>query len=348
LLYLGKAAPDFMEKVVFKNLGYSSESVKVGPGIGLDNGVVNLGKGRSLVVTVDPVSAVPAIGMKTSAWLSVHLVASDFTTSGARPQYATLSYNFPPDMSASDAETYVRAVGKECRRLGISIVGGHTGSYKGGDFTVIGACTMLGICGDREYVVPSMAEHGDMIYMTKHAAIETTAYLAWSFPNYLSRTVGASVTNRAKGMIKLCTTVRDAVTAAKVGLRKKGVTSMHDVTEGGVLGSLREMASASGRAFVVRADRIPVSLQARRVCSVFGIDPLTSLGEGSLLITCKPGTSRRLERLMWKAGIKVTVIGAVTKGEGLWVSKGAKPRRWKATEDGYWKAYAASANRGLD
>ena len=337
-----------MKKVVFESLGLNSENIKVGPGMGLDNAIISLGKDRALVITVDPISAVPAIGMKMSAWLSVHLVASDCTTSGARPRYATFSYNLPPEMSLPDAESYIRAVGEECKRLGISVVGGHTGSYPGGGFTVIGACTMLGICREQEYVAPSMAEPGDEVFMTKHAAIESTAYLAWSFPKHLSRTIGTGPTERAKNMIKLCTTVEDAIAAAKVGLRKKGVTSMHDVTEGGVLGALYEMSKASGRAFVVRTDKIPVSLEARRVCSVFGIDPLTSLGEGSLLITCRPGASGRLERVMRNAGIRVTSIGTVTEGRGLWVSKGERPRKWSATGDEYWKAYSASVRSGLD
>jgi hydrogenase maturation factor len=251
-------------------------------------------------------------------------------------------------MSFSDKQSYIRAVGHECEKLGISVVGGHTGSYPGGGFTVVGACTMLGLCGDREYVTPSMAEPGDEVFMTKHAAIEATAYLAWSFPNHLSQAIGSGPTERAKRMIKLCTTVEDAFAATRVGLRKKGVTSMHDVTEGGVLGALYEMSTASGRAFVVRTDMMPVSLEARRVCSAFGIDPLTSLGEGSLLITCRQGASGRMERVMRKAGIRVTSIGTVTEGRGLWVSKGGRPRKWKATEDGYWKAYSTSLSSGLD
>jgi hydrogenase expression/formation protein HypE len=347
-LPLGKASPSFMKKVAFESLGLKSENVKVGPGIGLDNAVVSLGKDRALVMTVDPISAVPAIGMKTSAWLSVHLVASDFTTSGTRPQYATFSYNFPPEMSLSDVESYIRAVGKECERLGISVVGGHTGSYPGGTFTVIGASTMLGVCGDRDYVAPSMAEPGDEIFMTKSAAIEATAYLAWSFPNHLRQTIGPGAIERAKAMIKLCTTVKDAFAAASVGLKKKGVTSMHDVTEGGVLGALNEMSTASRRAFEVQIEKIPVSLEARRICSVFGIDPLTSLGEGSLLITCRPGASGKLQTVMGSARIRVTRIGTVREGRGLRVSKGGRLRKWETTEDGYWKAYSASVSSGLD
>jgi hydrogenase expression/formation protein HypE len=337
-----------MKKVVFESLGLKSKNVKVGPGMGLDNAVISLGKDMALVITVDPMSAIPAIGMRMSAWLSVHLVASDFTTSGTRPQYATLSYNFPPEMSPSDSESYVRAVGHECKRLGISVVGGHTGSYPGGGFTVIGACTMLGLCGDRKYVAPSMAEPGDEVYMTKSAAIEATAYLAWSFPNHLRQTIGPGATERAKSMIKLCTTVNDALAASSVGLKKMGVTSMHDVTEGGVLGALNEMSTASRRAFEVQADKMPVSLEARRVCSVFGIDPLTSLGEGSLLITCRPGASGKLQAVMGDARIKVTRIGTVKEGRGLRVSKGGVLRKWKTTEDGYWKVYSDSLSSGLD
>ncbi len=344
----GKERIPFMEKVVYASLGKRSGRVVVGPGLGLDNGVVSLGRGRVMIVTADPVSAVPAFGMRLSAWMSVHLIASDFTASGADPQFAAFAYNFPPSMTPDQKEGFVRAVGAECSRLGVAIVAGHTGSYPGGGFTVIGSGVMFGTSPRDGYVTPSMARVGDRILMTKHAAIEATSTLARSFPRYLGERVGTDAVRRASSMTRLCTTVEDARTARGAGLGGEGVSSMHDATEGGVLGALQEMATASAKAFVVDPEKVRVTDEAKAVCEAFGIDPLGTMGEGALLLTCARERVPEVERRMSRAAIPVTEVGYVRAGRGLWLARrGGRTRLEVAGPDGFWAAYDRASGHGL-
>ena len=336
-----------MDAVVYRSLGRATKRLKVGPGKGLDNGVISLGKGRVMIVTVDPVSAIPRFGMKLSGRLSVHLIASDLTSSGVDPEFAIFSYNFPPAMGPLEREEYVRAVGAECRKLGVAIAAGHTGTYPGGGYTVIGSGTMIGFAKEGSYLTPAMAGAGDRVLMTKHAAIEAAASLALSFPEYVEREVGAAMARRARSLIDLCTTVEDARGARRAGLGGRGVTSMHDATEGGVLGALGEMAGASRKAFVVDAAQIPVSREAGAVCGAFRLDPLATMGEGALLLTCRPEGVEGVRRALEKSGVPVSEIGAVERGEGLTVTRGGKPRRFAPGQDRYWAAYGDATRKGL-
>ena len=344
----GKETPAFMKKVVYPNLGSQSRRLKVGPGIGLDNGVISLGNRRVLIVTTDPVSAIPAFGMKLSGWLSVHLIASDLTSSGIDPEFAIFTYNFPPLMSSYEREEYIRAIGAECRNLGIAIAAGHTGTYPGGGYTVIGSGTMFGFAKEGRYLTPAMAKIGDRILMTKHAAIEAAASLALSFPEYVERKVGPGIARRAKSLVKLCTTVGDARTTGRAGLGPRGVTTMHDATEGGVLGALDEIAGASRKAFEVDAGKIPVSGEAAAVCRAFRIDPLVTMAEGALLITCRPWRVDEVSRRLRRSGIDVTEIGVVKEGEGLTVARGGRSNRFRARQDRYWTAYEDAVRQGLE
>ena len=344
----GKEGSEFMEKVVYPSLGSGSRKVVVGPGRGLDNAVVRVGDGRVMIVTVDPVSVVPAMGAELSARLSVHLIASDIATSGADPEYATFSYNFPPEMKDRERTKYVRALGAECGRLGISIIAGNTGTYPGGGYTVVGAGTMIGFAGEGGYVTPSMARTGDDLLMTKHAAIEAAASLAFSFPEFVERQAGAAAARKARSLVNLCTTVADARAGRGAGLGEDGVTSMHDATEGGVLGGLDEMASASRKEFVVDPRLVPVSREAAAVCSAFGLDPLETMGEGALLITCRPQATPTVGSLLRAEGIEVTRIGGVREGSGLTLARGAgRPRRYRGGRDPYWSAYEVAERRRL-
>ena len=342
----GKASPRFMRDVVYQSLGSRSSKVRKGPGAGLDNAVLDLGGRRVLIVTVDPISAVPSLGLETSAWLSVHLIASDFATSGVRPEFATFSYNLPRAMSTTDAASYVRAVGRACRGLGVSIVAGHTGSYPGAGLTVVGSGTMFGSAGEDEYVDPSMASEGDAVLMTKHAAIEATFSLALSFPAHTRRRVGGVLLEEARSMVRLCSTVEDSYAAVEEGAG--GVTSMHDATEGGVLGALEELSDACGKRIDVQEAKIPVSRAAKAVCKAFGVDPLASMGEGALIVTCERRKVEPLLRGFARAGRQIAEIGSVSRGGGLWLSKaGGRPGRWKREPDAYWRAYERSVAAGL-
>lgn len=344
----GKLDNRVMDKAVYPNLGRISSKVIVGPGRGLDNAVVSIGRDRRMLITTDPVSIIPSVGMKASAWLSVHLIASDYTTSGLKPEFATFTYNMPREMRSSDVEEYLRFVGRECGNLGLTIVAGHTGSYPGGGFTVVGGGTMFGFCGPEEFVDPTMARPGDVILMTKGAAIEATGMLAQSFPRYVGRIVGRRLCTRAKNMLTQCSTVRDALAASSVGLGRGAVTSMHDATEGGVMGGLAEMAEASKKAFFIEKEKVHVPAECSAVCSAFNIDPLTAVSEGTLLLTCGPASADTLLSRLRRHGILACEIGSVRNGGGVWVSRGGgQAKGFVQAADGYWSAYERSSRAGL-
>lgn len=344
----GKAGRELLEGIVYRHLGATRSEVIRGPGRGLDNAVIGLDEKRVMVLTVDPVSIIPSLGMQLSAWLSVHLIASDHATSGLRPEYATFSFNFPPVLSNADREEYLRSIGEECRKLGIAIAAGHTGSYPGAGFTVVGAGSMFGFGRRGDFIDPSMARPGDAILMTKQAGIEASAFLALSFPRYVEGKVGRLRASRAKKLIRSCSTVTDALTAARIGLGVDGITSMHDATEGGVLGGLEEMAYASKTSFHADQGRISVSNEVAAVCGEFGLDPLCSLSEGTLLATCNPTKLDDVQDEFSGSGIPVRKIGSVREGAGLWVTQdGGHPKRIKLGADRYWAVYRDATRLGL-
>ena len=344
----GKLDGRTMERVVYRSLGSASSKVASGPGRGLDNAVLSTGGSGRMLVTTDPVSIIPRIGMRKSAWLSVHLIASDYTTSGRRPEFATFTYNMPKELTRSEVEEYIRAVGRECKSLRVAIVAGHTGSYPGGGFTVVGGGTMFGFCRKGDYIEPTMARPGDAIVMTKSAAIEAAAMLAMSFPRQVERMVGRRIRSRAELLLDECSTVRDALAASTVGLGREGVTSMHDATEGGILGGLGEMSWASGTAFVVEKDRVHTTDECLAICNAFDIDPLSTVSEGSLLLTCNPERVEELKRRLRRRGIGAFEFGRVKRGTGLWVSSaGGRARRARPSQDRYWSVYERSVRSGL-
>jgi hydrogenase expression/formation protein HypE len=271
----------------------------------------------------------------------VHLLASDLATSGFAPQYGIFDFNLPPTMGDSEFSKYWGSFHEECSRIGLAIVGGHTGRYQGCDYTIIGGGFLYSIGSENRYLTSSMAEVGDEIIVTKGVAIETTAILTRVFPRKVRKALGSKLFRTAWGYLKKVTTVKDALTAVEVGVREKGVTAMHDATEGGFMAAVMELAAASGLGVEVDLESIPISQETIEICKLFQINPLTSLSEGSLLISCKPDRTTRLLNRLKSEGIRSHVIGRLTPTVGLayGTSRRGRIRLEYPTSDPYWAAY---------
>ena len=337
---LGKPSPTYLHNVVYGRLGARRRDVVVGPKHGVDNAVVRVGPGNVMVATTDPLSYIPALGPRYSAWLSVNLIASDLATSAISPQYGIFDFNLPPKMPDSQFATYWAHFHSECKRLGIAIIGGHTGRYQGCDYTVIGGGVMYAVGPEDGYLTSEMGQVGDDLILTKGAAIETTAVLARSFPRTVRKALGANLFERARTYLEKVSTVKDSLTAASVGLHQRGVTAMHDATEGGVLAAVLELTNASRMGAMIDLESIPISQETNEICNLFHIDPFFSLSEGSLVLTCKPTKTGRVIRRLKEARISSNVIGQLTKSRQVsGMSRKSTSRISYPKFDPYWKAY---------
>jgi hydrogenase maturation factor len=339
---LGKIAPGVYEALIAPHLGAARPEVLVGPGPGRDSAILKIGAGRVMAVTTDPLSLVPAWGLERSARLACHLLASDLWTSGIPPAFASVSLHLPRTLGNEDLGRYWRAMSEEWAKLEVAVVAGHTGRYAGLDSTIIGAATLMGIGDDGRYLTPAMARPGDRVIVTKGCAIETTAVAAHLFPRRLAQGLEPDALERAKGFAGLVSVVRECRAALRVGVRERGVTAMHDATEGGVLGGLVELARASGHDLRVDRARIPLSPEAAAACEAFGIDPYWALSEGTLIATVAPARATEVIEAIAEEDIVVADVGEVLEGDGaLWLTgpDGAARKLRTVEPDPYWPAY---------
>jgi hydrogenase maturation factor len=339
---LGKAGIGFLQDVIYSRLGASRRGeVLVGPKFGVDNAVIRIGGGRVLVVTTDPVSLIPELGARDSAWLSVHLLASDLATCGFTPQFGIFDFNLPPEMKDPEFSDYWKAFHTECRKLGIAIVGGHTGRYPGCSYSIIGGGAMYAAVPQGQYLVSTMAEDGDDLILTKGAAMEATAVLTRAFPRTVKKALGARLFEKAWRYLEKVSTVRDSIIAVSVGRHREGVTAMHDATEGGVVAAALELANASRLGAELELDNILVSQETEEICKLFQIDPLISVSEGSLIAACKPHKTAKILNRLRSAGINGQLIGRLTSTTRSVYGRNqqGRTRLRYPRADPYWPAY---------
>ncbi|HKZ23451.1 MAG TPA: AIR synthase family protein [Thermoplasmata archaeon] len=335
---MGKVSRSFFETVIARHLGRRRKDVLVGPANGVDVGVVQLPDGRALISTTDPIYIVPPYGWERAAWFAFHILASDLTTSGVAPQYVTLDWNLPMDIEDDQIETMLRTIDRECRKYGAAIVTGHTGRYEGCAYPMVGGATFLAIAPKDGWVTADMARPGNRLIVTKTAALEATAILANTFVDLVEGKLGAATTTRARGLFESMSTVDDALAAAGVGLRKRGVWAMHDATEGGVRNAVWEMAQASGIGVDVDLSDVPIDPSVAEVSKVFEMDPLDAISEGTLLIAVEPDASEEVIARLKRKGILGVDIGAFTKKGGHCRDRGRALT--PANRDPFWVAFS--------
>lgn len=332
----GKVSREFFDTHVAPNLGADREDVFLGPRHGADFGVLSLGVGRVCTLATDPVFVLRDLGLDRAAWFAFHILVSDAALSGIPPTHLALDLNLPLDADPDEVGRIMAVFDREARNLGVSIVTGHTGAYEGCAFPTVGAGTALAV-GDRaDLVLPTGAEPGDRLVVTKGPAIEATGLLAVCFGDDLD--LPASTVAAARERFDEASPVRDALTAAATG----EVTAMHDATERGVDNALHELADASRVRLSVERQRFPMGEGVRELCDYLGIDPWTCSSEGTVVLSVREGGVDTVLDALAAEGIPAAEVGQVESGSGVEVAGEALP---EPTTDPLWPAYERLRDR---
>jgi hydrogenase expression/formation protein HypE len=343
---IGKISPEIFNELIYPRLGAKNKDILVGPQHGVDVAVVQIG-GKAVSLTTDPVFIVPAYGWERAAWFAIHIIASDSVTSGLRPKLLSIDLNLPMTMTKKELEITWEVIHRECEKMGIAVVTGHTARYENCNYPMVGGATILGIGEMDEYVTPKFCKAGDKIIITKGPAIEATGIFAAMYPKAIEKEYGAALSKQAESIFYKMSVVEDALTAVSVGVRDNGVTAMHDATECGIWGALYEVAQASKLGVRVEKEKIVVEAGVMEVCKMFGIDPYASISEGTLVIACRPHKADDVVKALTKKNIKASVVGELMPPEKgmVLVENGKEKKLVHPIVDPFWRAFYGAADK---
>ena len=182
---IGKISPEIFDELILPRLGARNDRVLVPPQHGVDVGIVEIGD-KAVALTTDPVFIVPEYGWEKAAWFALHILASDAVTSGLKPTYLSIDLNLPMEMTREQLDITWTVIHRECQKLGICVICGHTARYENCHYPMVGGATVICVCEKDRYVTPSMSRAGDRVIITKGPAIEATGILATMFLLYLA------------------------------------------------------------------------------------------------------------------------------------------------------------------
>jgi hydrogenase maturation factor len=285
------------------------DSLVIGPGIGRDVAVVDLGD-EYLVAKTDPITfASDRIG-----WYAVHVNANDVACSGAQPEWFLASLLLP-ESQADEAtiEGIFEQLAQACESVGATLIGGHTEVSHGIDRPIIMGC-LLGRVAKDQLVTSQGVQPGDAILLTGGIPIEATAIIAREKESDLVEHFSRPFIERSQQY--LFDPGISVLDEAKLALASGPVHAMHDPTEGGLLTGLWELAQASHLDLHIEREAIEVLPEGLRLCQHFGLDPLASIASGALLLAVPESAAAPLLAAYHEKGIRCSKIGRAQSGQG--------------------------------
>ncbi|MGB6128012.1 MAG: AIR synthase family protein [Psychrilyobacter sp.] len=298
---IGKLTASQLKEVIFNNIKKKRKEFLNSPGIGDDCAAIDLGE-KVCYISSDPITgAVSEIGK-----LAVNITCNDIATTGVEPMGIMVTILAPPSTSIEDLQNIMIDMESECAKLNIDILGGHTEITDAVNKIII-SVTGLGFGTKEHYEDKKEILEGDIILLTKGTGIEGTAIIAHEKEKELKTILSQSEIDYGKSMMDLTSVVKEGLLSSQLS---KG---MHDVTEGGILGAIWEVAELSKLGVTIYHDQLNISDVTNKICDYYKIDPLKLISSGSMLIIVSSKNKDILLNKLISHDIPTFEIGYFTK-----------------------------------
>lgn len=301
---IGKVPVDVLKNLIIGRITTKRPEVLVGSAVGEDCAVLDF-EDQLCVISTDPITgAVAEIGS-----LAIDIACNDIASNGAEPIAVMMTVLAPAGTTEDDLRQIMDDANKAAARVNVEIMGGHTEITDVVNRVLI-STVALGKHHRERMVTTAGAQTGDIVVMTKTAGLEGTAILAHDKEKDLAESVPHQVIEEAKALKHLISVVPEGMIAGRVG-----VNSMHDATEGGILGAAWELAEASAKGLEIDVDKIPVLPATRKICDALGINPYRLISSGVMLMSVAQDQMDQLGGALSAAGIQWSVIGKITESQ---------------------------------
>ncbi|MFN4133275.1 MAG: thiamine-phosphate kinase [Candidatus Hadarchaeales archaeon] len=288
-------------------------------GIGDDSAVVKL-KGKKIVLTTDMfvegVHFLPGTAPEHLAKKTVVATLSDLAAMGAKPLALLFSVALPRSTSFS----FVRRMMQEMNRVALE----NSAPVVGGDVDESGKIVIAGVgVGEagKHIITRSGARPGDFVAVT--GTLGRAAAGLKILKENLPR-------QKFLMLVKAHLEPESRVKEGMVLGSDAGVTAAIDVSDG-LARNLHQLAEESGVKIVVEKEKIPVDPLVVEFSKEAMVPPeefaLYGGEDFELIFTFRRGAAAL--RALEKFGTKVSVIGRVEAGRGVFLARGRKLRRLK-------------------
>ena len=238
-----KVGSTILANILDELIIYDREDILVGLSDGDDAAIIDIPAGKSLVQTVDGFRTFTG-DLNLFGRIALVHATSDLYAMGAEPHSALVNVTLPfaeKQIVANDLRQLMDGIAKEAKRLGITLLGGHTS--EGAEAAV--SLTINGLIDKNKAFRKGGLNPGDGLILTK--PVGTGVILA---ADMRLKAKGVWIDQILEGMLQ------SNAQAAQI-LAQADIPSVTDVTGFGLAGHLAEMLQASNTGAKIELGRIP-------------------------------------------------------------------------------------------
>lgn len=306
----GKLNWDNLTKIIKDNKGFKRQEVLQSGAVGEDCAAFEIKEDKFVVITTDPVTAAD----NNIGKIAFHININDIATSGGDPLGIMVTILAPRGTSIESIKEIMKDISLEAEKIKVAVLGGHTEITDSVNKVIVSITAVGTLQSSKDIIWTKGAKVGDAIIVTKDIGLEGTSILCSDFKNESKKVLN-------KEELKTGSSYGSELSVLKEGMALKDLaTSMHDITEGGILGALWEIKEASGTGFLIDYKKIPIRGITRTLCQHFSLDPLRFISSGSMIITVKKEEEKKAIDILKNENIKATSIGEI-KEKGAFMIK---------------------------
>jgi len=301
---VGKLKASDLRELIFNNIDSRREEILTDPKIGGDCAVIDFGD-KVAHISSDPITGTS----EELGKLAVNINCNDIATAGVEPVGIMLTLLAPEGTTRGELDRVMKDAQEECRKLGVSIIGGHTEVTRAVN-QLVASVTAIGIGKKDEYRKREEAVPGDLLLLTKGVGIEGTGIISYEKASEVEEKLGIDILEEGKAMLDKTSVVKEGIVASP------HVKGMHDVTEGGILGAVWEMSEFYNLGADIYREKLLVHRSTKAICDHYKIDPLRLISSGSMLMIVSPEKKEVLGGILDREKIQWDIIGELKKEKG--------------------------------
>lgn len=296
---LGKLTGEELKDNVLDIIKHRRSEIITGAAMGED--CASFKSDSLIVISTDPITG----ATKEIGSLAIKVATNDVYAAGGEPFLAMLTIIAPPYAKTEEIKEIMKDAEKEAITHNLEIAGGHT-EFSDAVNRFVLSVVVLGKANI--HIKATDIKDGDTIIVTKSIGLEGAIILADKFRQdlFLSRDEIAEINSYSSLL---------SIAKESSIVRKLKISSMHDITEGGVFGALAEICDGAKKGALVKISSIPITNLTKKLCKKLKIDPFGLISSGSLLITTnKPD---EVINELKKEKINATIIGTICGDKAL-------------------------------
>lgn len=308
----GKLSSDELQECILNKLHKVREEVVLSAALGEDCAALKI-QDDFVLISTDPITA--KMPLDTLGSLAVDVACNDIISNGGEPVALVVTLIMPQNSCSDDISIIMQAAADRAKEINVEIAGGHT-EFSDSVIRPVLNATAIGFA--KRIIAKSALSSGDQIYITKSAAIEGTVILSQHSEKAFTNDDLKTLDEFKKDL--------SVINEGKILSGFMEVSTLHDITEGGVLGAVAEICQNVNLGAKIFEESIPLMPVTVKLCAEFNADPYRLISSGSLMFTGK-NLDKAIGELE-KNGIQATKIGEITNGrEVLFIRKSGEKEK---------------------